>query len=554
MNRLLFPGRHHLLTNFQLEYLTRVICGDPQTLLDINGRPLGRATRIDTVLWAVTSANHSSTRRNPLPAHRREVAIEEFADQLDAASYVFLIDDIGATLRFAEYVLTKIEVDSQGRFRLTPEDTLVACSTPEVIALYEKLGFRILPVELADRQTRRFSAETPYHLLDRFVQTGLAGVDWRTEETFVTQVARATRRLYEKYDYGTLIIDLHRSPLLTDDGDLTETRDYNTYVRAFDEGARRKYELVRNDVLPGRIVDIGCFTGALLRELSHDDRFRESDLFGIEVARQLFTECQHRKQQGDFGNDHVFFYQKDFAAGPIFSPNSVNTFLTFSLTHEIESYAGRDALQRLFRLLHEQLALSGRWINVDVVGPDDKQQLVYCRMNSEDGRNHTFEQPFPTDRRQEFTDYLNGLSTYARFLRFAHDFRRQEGDRLQFRQEQIEGQTYVVLRLQDACEFLSKKDYTDNWHSEMHETFCFWSFGEWKQAVEDAGFRVHPVSRAFTNPWLVENRYRGRVDLFVRSGDGLEPLGYPVTNMLLVAEKVDGSPSPELRALSQEKP
>ena len=43
----------------------------------------------------------------------------------------------------------------------------------------------------------------------------------------------------------------------------------------------------------------------------------------------------------------------------------------------------------------------------------------------------------------------------------------------------------------------------------MHERFCFWSFAAWQKAVVDAGFRIAPVSRAFVNPWLVENHYQG---------------------------------------------
>ena len=91
--------------------------------------------------------------------------------------------------------------------------------------------------------------------------------------------------------------------------------------------------------------------------------------------------------------------------------------------------------------------------------------------------------------------------------------------------------------MQDACEFISKKDYTDNWQSEMCETFCFWSFREWTQAVERAGFTVHPASYPFTNPWIVENRYKGRVKLFRKVNGALEPREYPVTNMVLIAEK-----------------
>ena len=67
---------------------------------------------------------------------------------------------------------------------------------------------------------------------------------------------------------------------------------------------------------------------------------------------------------------------------------------------------------------------------------------------------------------------------------------------------------YVQLSMRDATEFLSRKDYTDNWQSEMHETFCFWDFDDWKRELQSVGFAIHPQSTAFTNTWIVDNRWR----------------------------------------------
>ncbi len=533
MTRLLLPGRHHLLTNFQLHYLTLVTSGNPAALRDVAGQPLGLSDRLDTLVWAITSANHSNTRRNPLPAHRREAAIEELSTQLDATSYTFLIDDVGHTDRFAHYVLKKIDVDSLGRFRLAPADTVVATSTPEVVEQYLRLGFRVLPVELQDRQGPTFVEPPPWAVLETIVASALRGGDWRTDETFLTKVTRATRRLYLKYGYGDLLVELHRQPALTPDGDLTATRDYNVYVRAFDAGAERKYELIKDHVRPGRIVDVGCCTGALLQQLTRDDRLRESDFYGVELARPLYEECVHRKQQGAFASENVFFYQRDVVGGALFSPSSVHTFLTFSLTHELESYQGRPALERFIGAIREQLTLGGRWLNADVVGPEDKEEDTYLLLATADGHDDEPGIVLDPNDRLRYREYLAGLSTRGRFQRFQHDFRHQEGQRLIWREEQ----GYVVLRLQDACEFLSKKDYVDNWFSEMHETFCFWSFSEWCAALERAGLTVHPASRAFTNPWIVEHRYEGKATLFRKGPGGLERMPYPVTNMLLVAEK-----------------
>ncbi|GMV78831.1 MAG: hypothetical protein AMXMBFR7_00150 [Planctomycetota bacterium] len=534
---LLFPGRHHALTNYQRDYLARVLAAPRDTLRDLRGRPLKLSGPVDTVLWAVTSANHANTRRNPLPAHHREVAIELFALGLPGKHYVYLVDDVGRSPRFAEYVVKKIEVESRGRFRLAPENCVVGCSTPEVLAQYETLGFQILPVELEALDPPRFAARTPWELLTECVDAGLNGADFRATPAWQSALAPATRDLFEKYAYPEMLLDLFRDPLLGDDGDLTATRDYNTYVRSFDEGAPRKYEIVKPFMLPGRIVDVGCCTGSVIREMTLDERLDESDFYGIEVARHLHEECLHRKEQGHFANEHVFFYRRNAAQRGIFPPHSVNVFTTFSLTHELESYQGRGALTGFLRLLFEQLAPGGRWLNVDVVGPEDGGREVRLWLDAADGRNGDWERAFPADARDELRAYLDGLSTAARFLRFARDYRAAEGYALPHRYEDGPAGRVAVLALRDACEFLSKKDYTDNWQSEMHETFCFWSFADWTRAAEAAGFRIHPGSRAYANPWSIRNRYEGRARLYERRGDALEPIPWPPTNLLLVAEK-----------------
>lgn len=123
----LFPGRHHLLTRFQADYLRR-LAGDEAT-----------------VVWAVTSANHENTRRNPVAYHRREAAIERFSVLSGLRSLAVPIFDTAYTDAFAEVTLKSIAVATG--LELTPADTVVACSTPEVAKLYERLGFAIALVE-----------------------------------------------------------------------------------------------------------------------------------------------------------------------------------------------------------------------------------------------------------------------------------------------------------------------------------------------------------------------------------------------------------------------
>jgi len=326
---------------------------------------------------------------------------------------------------------------------------------------------------------------------------------------------------------------------LGEDGDLTETRNYAEYILAFDEGAERKYEFIKPGIKPGRIVDIGCETGSILKQMSNDQRIRESDLYGIEVSRKLYSLCEQRKENGEFGHDHVFFYQRNIVKNKIFSDNSIDTFTALSLTHELESYVGRETLLAFIKQIYEQLAPGGMFINYDVTGPGQKDKVVYMELTKDDGITDGWDKLFDDKQGGQVKTFLESLSTYARFLRFAKDFRSDEGYELSFTEEVVDGKSVIKLRAVDAAEFLSKKDYTNNWYSEMHETFCFWSFADWKMELEKVGFNLQGDSRVFTNEWVVSNRYEGKVMLYEMDESGrLVHIPYPPTNVVLYAQKV----------------
>ncbi|MFC7485050.1 hypothetical protein ACFQX7_40310 [Luedemannella flava] len=245
MTYLLLPGRHHLLTRFQADYLGR-LAGDDTT-----------------VVWAVTSANHGNTRRNPVPYHRREAAIERFSLLVGLRSVVVPIFDTAPTDRFAEVTLKSIAVATG--LDLTPADTVVACSTPEVAALYAELGFRIAEVE-AD-PANDVKAERPWDVLLRLA----AG-----DETWRDLAHPATLDVFERYQLTETVRAVVNDPVVGDEGGLTATRDYRTYIEAFAAGAARKWDLVRPYVRPGRIVDIGCGAGAVLELADREPALREA--------------------------------------------------------------------------------------------------------------------------------------------------------------------------------------------------------------------------------------------------------------------------------------
>ena len=493
---LLFPGRHHLLTRFQAAYLRELAADGARTV------------------WAVTSANHSNTRRNPIAYHRREAAIERFSVLEGLPSLVVPVFDTAPTDRFADVTVKNVEA-SLG-LSLDPDNTVVACSTPEVAELYEKLGFRIAGVE-ADRDPQ---PERPWDVLLRLAAGDPA---WR-------ELAHpATLDVFDRYGLADLVRTVVNDPVVGDEGGLTTTRDYRTYAEAFEEAAARKWDLVREHVRPGRIVDIGCGAGAVLALADREPALRESDLIGVEVARPLYEECVHRKAQGGFTNPNVFFYCRNVLGGAVLPARSVDTTLTFALTHEIWSYGNRlDSVRRFAEAIYQHTVPGGVWINSDVCGPDEPDRTVLLRLSTSDGANPAAAR---TDLgrldREEVSRYVGGLSTRARLDQFAVDFR------FPLPYEAVDEDS-VRIRLADAMDFLTRKDYVDSWLSEAHEQFCGLSYGDWAALLREVGFELAQPSHAWSNRWIVDNRLSPVAQLSTVDG---EPLTWPVTHVLLVARR-----------------
>lgn len=499
MRYILFPGRHHLVTRFQVAHLRSLLAAHPDA----------------EVVWAITSADHGGTQRNPIPGPRRLGLVEAVAEAEDLASLTFLIGNRRPKPDFAHYVVEEIRTQTGGAVAMTPADTLVACSTPAVIAGYESLGFAIDPVELGTDQQR------PWDVVEAVVA---AGADWDADPGIRAAMAPTAWEHYRRYGLGEAIARIHADPLIdSDDGDITITRDYATYRAAFEDNAWRKVADFADAVRPGRILDVGCATGQTIKLLAERPELFESDFYGVEVARPLYEICQQRKSNGEFGDANVFFHQRNIMQTGLFAPGSLDTVITMALTHEIESYLGREALLEFVGRAFDMLRPGGVWINYDVVGPDRGDEPVWVRFNTADGAA---------------AGELAELSSRARFDRFAADFRAVEGDGIAHEVVERDGVEYVSLSRSALYEYLAKKDYVDSWHSEAHERFCFFSPDEWRALLEAAGFRCTPATRGIRNPWLIENRFAPAADVFRQDADGcLVPDDWSWTNVLLVAER-----------------
>lgn len=540
MSTLLVPGRHLVNTRFQAEYLRRVLGRAPAEIADLMPGCATPATPLGRIVFAITSSNQENSRYNPIPFHIRAIGVDRFARELQAAGLAFTyrifgIPHYGHTGHFAAFTVKEMAGQSENEERLTPENTVVLCSTPEVIALYGELGFSVATAELAEPTRPVQPVEVVRMIADR-------DRPWVENPVVTRELSAATRSLLLDFpEVPRRIARIYLDPLTNQDGSLTEKRNYNTYARGMNEILRLKYLDIREAIRPGRIVDEGCADGGLLAEIAQD--FRDSDLFGIDLSAEFAARFQERKRSGDFGDVYTCFYLRNLL-DPIFEPESVDTTICNSTLHELWSYAEQEKTVRAYLAMKfAQLRPGGRLIIRDVVGPENGDQPVRLKLDDRDGVSL----PLEEGARRRDPEWLRRLSTRSRFFAFAQDFladlrskgKRGPGTAVQF-QDRPEG---ILLSLRTAAEFLSKKDYIDNWLSEMNEEFCFWSFPQWQAVLRDTGFRVIDAgpgfpggSRAYTNPWIVEHRYRGRAQLIQpnTTGGGLE---FPPTNMVLVAEK-----------------
>ena len=256
------------------------------------------------------------------------------------------------------------------------------------------------------------------------------------------------------------------------------------------------------------------------------------------MSSEFASRFSERQRAGEFGGAYIHFFHRNLL-DRIFEPESIDTTICNSTLHELWSYAEKEKTVRAY--LGEkfrQLRPIGRLVIRDVVGPDQGEREVLLWCSDADGQNQSASEI--AKHKDRSPEWLHKLSTRSRFLLFARDFLGGQSG-FSFKEESHHNRLCFRLTLQQAAEFLSKKDYTDNWSSEMNEEFCFWNFSKWKQVLTEIGFKIYENpnnaaegSRVYINPWIVEHRHAGHVEIFDLEG---KVLPWPPTNMVLVAEK-----------------
>lgn len=85
-----------------------------------------------------------------------------------------------------------------------------------------------------------------------------------------------------------------------------------------------------------------------------------------------------------------------------------------------------------------------------------------------------------------------------------------------------------------AKEFIHRKNYRKNWQKELREEYTFYTWQDYRREFARLGMRM-VFSAPHWNPWVVQNCFKGRFQLYKES---YEPLNPPPTNYFIVAQKV----------------
>lgn len=296
---------------------------------------------------------------------------------------------------------------------------------------------------------------------------------------------------------------------------------YAAYYAGMDRSMQQKVALT-TAYFPARgvLADMGSGSGAG----SFDLASLHSDLhvIGVDIAPESIEYAKAHYQCPNLE------YRLGDIAEPIFPPESLDGVLNSSVFHHLTSFNGfaLDAVRRSLDSQTAALRPGGVLIVRDFVVPSGPAEVL-LDLPERDG---LAESPDPSAFEQ--------LSSAALFERFARDWRSSQNRTGPVPFKRIgavrPGWVRYQLASRAACEFVLRKDYRSHWAAECREEYTYFSQTEFEAELRSRELRVL-ISIELRNPWIVENRFRGRFFLYDLSE---KPLPYPPTNYLIVGEKV----------------
>ncbi len=283
--------------------------------------------------------------------------------------------------------------------------------------------------------------------------------------------------------------------------ELASGRKFRVYGRLMDAATKQKLKDILPWIKPGTIVDVGPGTGSILKAIS--EKFPSSSFIGVDVSRH-FTGLVSRKFRGD---PRFRMIGADIVKRPL-ARNSADTMIFSAVLHEIYSYNHYSvrAVAKALRNAYNSLKPGGRLIIRDGTRPPRRTTLL------------------------ELSDPL----ARKMFGKFVKEFKQGAGAVV--KEVILNGKSFYRMSLATAYEFLSKKDYLENWELEINEEFGYLTLPAYKNILRKIGFKIVSATN-YKNPWIINNRWKGKAALFAGKNGRLKKIEYPDTNLVIAAEK-----------------
>ena len=274
----------------------------------------------------------------------------------------------------------------------------------------------------------------------------------------------------------------------------------------------------------GRIADMGSGSGRGTFDLA--SLYDGLELIGVDI-NPISVERASEK----FQRQNLKYVVGDISK-MVFPANSLDGILDSSVLHHVTSFNNFD-INRVYETFDNQVAqlrTGGVIIIRDFVIPDGPER-VYLDLPERDGSNSGSTKELSSAAlfelfTQTWRSSVNpsGPVTFSRLIAPRAEFVRFE----------------VTLRV--AAEFVLRKNYRNDWDTEVLEEYTYLSQAQFEEAFRSRGLRI-VTSRPLWNPWIVQNRFKDKFYLYDSNNDLLP---YPPTNYLIVGEKVSADDGVEL--------
>jgi SAM-dependent methyltransferase len=296
---------------------------------------------------------------------------------------------------------------------------------------------------------------------------------------------------------------------------------YRRYLDGMDAALRQKVAFPAAHLLAeGRVADMGMGSGATTHALAA--LYPALEVVGVDVSAEMVELAREA-----YRLPNLSFVQGDVGER-VFDPGSLDAIFDSSVLHHVTTFGGYDhaAAGRALAAQVAQLAVGGLLVVRDFVDPGAGE--VWLDVAADDG------EPGDDPRRCSTAALLERFAREFRILSAAPGFRCDAAPPLGGAPPLAPGRRRYRMSLKLAAEFLLRKDYRQDWETEVKEEYTYFTQAQFEDCFARLGLRLL-ASTPLRNPWIVRRRWRGKVALHALDG---APVELPPTNYVITGEKV----------------